>query len=182
MKHSIKLGFAADKEAANPSVIHKMWSLLNGIYHVETVMTQQSSDLSKVIIDIANQAMVPVFKFLPNWHQHPKNAKQISDATIVDNSGIMLLVWNGKSAGIHGLANRMEKANKPYVKLQDVETTSKTQQRLEGERFVLYQLNKGTAYEFKRVLEVYKSENYIVNMDGEQVNYYKCFLVDFYNP
>lgn len=67
--------------------------------------------------DFARKNNISIKRFIPDWSKHGKRAGPLRNASMAAYGDILLLIWDGKSAGSKSMLSSMMKLNKLVIQI-----------------------------------------------------------------
>ena len=67
--------------------------------------------------DFARKNSIPIKRFIPDWDKHGRRAGPLRNASMAAYGDLLLLIWDGKSAGSKSMLSSMMKLNKPVIQI-----------------------------------------------------------------
>lgn len=65
----------------------------------------------------ANKHSISVKRFIPDWNKHGKKAGPLRNSSMATYGDLLLLIWDGKSAGSKSMKSSMTRLGKPVIEI-----------------------------------------------------------------
>lgn len=111
----MKLAIIGSRSFRNYELLKKVYDVFFARYTVTKIVSGGAQGADKLGAQLARELNIELLEFVPDWNKHGKKAGYLRNIDIVNNSDMLLAMWDGISTGTNHSITIAKEQRKPTL-------------------------------------------------------------------